>query len=159
MSTSTRTARPTVRLPERLSVIAVALVVALAVNLALYRIGRAAGGTFTYVQSGKRSAVDAVAVSIMSVGPLAFGLALLAWLAPRRPGLIRAAKIVVPVLALATIALMTVPAQFDTCSTVFLSCMHVALIPISLLAIVSLDRAGHGQPNRKEQGMTKTDRE
>lgn len=140
MSASSRSARPAVRLPGRLSAIAVALVVALAVNLALYGIGRAAGGTFTYVQSGKKSAVDAVAVSIMSVGPLALGLALLAWLASRWPGMIRAAKIVVPVLALATIGLLTVPGHFDTYSTVFLSCMHVAMIPISLLAIVALDR-------------------
>lgn len=137
MSVSTRSAISSLRRP---GIVGIAAVVALAANLAIYGIGRAAGGTFSYTQSGNRSTVDAVAVTIMSVGPLTVGLGVLAWLAPRWPALIRAGKIAVPVLALGTIALMTVPAHFDTTSTMFLSGMHVALIPISLHALAALER-------------------
>jgi hypothetical protein len=52
--------------------------------------------------------------------------------------LITTAKVVAPVLAVATILLMTVPARFDTTSTLFLATMHVALIPAVLLALRAL---------------------
>ncbi|HEY5249610.1 MAG TPA: DUF6069 family protein, partial [Dermatophilaceae bacterium] len=132
----------------RLPIVGAAVLVAFGVNLALYELGRAAGGSFTYIQSGNKTTVDALAVTIMSVGPLVVGLGLVACLAPRWPRLITAAKIAAPMLALATIALMTVPAHFDTTSTIFLASMHLALIPISLLAIAALDQRHSSLPAR-----------
>lgn len=123
---------------NRYAVIIIAIVLALAVNLVIYAIGRAAGGAFTYTQSGKTSTVDAVAVTFLSVGPLAVGLTLVAILSRRWPVLINAAKIASPALALATIALMTIPAHFDTTSTMFLATMHLTLIPVSVLALTAL---------------------
>lgn len=135
MAVITRT--PTMR-RSRTTVIGAALLAALAINLALYGIGRAAGGHFTYQQSGKHMRVDVPSVLIMSLGPLLVGLLLVAWIGPKTT---RAARIVVPILAVGTIALMTLPAHFDTTSTVFLSCMHLALIPIALFAIRSMSPA------------------
>jgi hypothetical protein len=90
----------------RVPIVGAAVMVALGVNLALYELGRAAGGSFTYIQSGNKTTVDALAVAIMSVGPLVVGLGLIACLAPRWPRLMTAAKIAAPVLALATISIV-----------------------------------------------------
>jgi hypothetical protein len=60
-------------------------------------------------------------------------------LSRRWPALITTAKIIVSVLAVATIGLMTLPAHFDTTSTLFLGAMHLALIPATVLALGALD--------------------
>lgn len=140
MTTITPYRRAFVTPLRRLVTVGIAVAVALGVNLALYGIGRAAGGHFAYTQSGRPNTVDAASVAIMSIGPLAVGLAAVAGLAPRWPALITAARIVAPILALGTIALMTLPAHFDPTSTVILSCMHSALVPIALLAIAAFER-------------------
>lgn len=127
-------------LPRRLAVIIIAIVCALAVNLVIYATGRAAGGSFTYTQSGRTSTVDAVAVAFLSVGPLTVGLALVALLSQQWPVLINAAKVASPALALVTIALMTIPADFDTTSTLFLATMHLTLISVSLIALTAFAR-------------------
>jgi hypothetical protein len=138
MAISTQRLTCSTVLSRRYAVIIIAVVLALAVNLVIYAIGRAAGGAFTYTQSGKTSTVDAVAITFLSTGPLTVGLTLVAILARRWPVLINAAKIASPALALATIALMTIPAHFETTSTMFLASMHLMLIPISVLALTAL---------------------
>ena len=97
-----------------------------AFNLLIYLAGRAIGGTFRYMQSGQLTRVDVVAVSVMSAIPLTIGLALTAWLSRPWPGVITTAKVVAPVLAVATIWVMTIPAHFDTTSTWCLAAMHLA---------------------------------
>lgn len=124
------------------AVIVIAVASALATNMVIYAMGRAAGGAFTYTQSGTKSTVDAVAIALMSVVPLAVGLTVVALLSPRWPPLIKAAKIIAPALALATIVLMTIPAHFDTTSTLFLASTHLAIIPITVLALTAL-AGGH----------------
>jgi RsiW-degrading membrane proteinase PrsW (M82 family) len=138
MAISTQRLTRSTVLSRRYAVIIIAIVLALAVNLVIYAIGRAAGGAFTYTQSGRTSTVDAVAITFLSTGPLTVGLTLVAILSRRWPVLINAAKIASPALALATIALMTIPAHFDTTSTMFLASMHLTLIPISVLALTAL---------------------
>jgi Family of unknown function (DUF6069) len=122
----------------RLKVVVLTVVAVLAVNLLIYAVGRIGGGAFAYQQSGTSARVDAVAVTILSVVPLTIGLTLVAWLSPRWPKLITTAKIVAPVLAVGTIGLMTIPAHFDTTSTLTLTTMHLALIPAALLALTAL---------------------
>lgn len=136
------TQRPTLNavLSRRRAVVIIAIVCALAVNLTIYAIGRAAGGSFIYTQAGAKITVDPLAITFMTVLPLAVGLTLVAWLSRRWPLLITAAKIIGPALALATVALMTVPAHFDGTSTLFLSSMHLALVPITLLSLSMLAR-------------------
>jgi hypothetical protein len=137
LDTATPPARST-RPTNRVAVVALAAVGALACNLMLYVIGRACGGTFTYVQNGKTIRVDAAAVAIMSVVPLTVGLALAAWLSRTWPPVTAIAKGVAAILAVATIGLMTVPAGFDTTSTLFLATMHLALVPAAVVALEAL---------------------
>ena len=137
LDTVTAPARST--LPtSRVAIVALAAVGVLACNLLLYVVGRACGGTFTYVQNGKTISVDAAAVAIMSVVPLTIGLALAAWLSRTWPPVTAIAKGVAAILAVATIGLMTIPAGFDTTSTLFLATMHLALVPAAVLALGAL---------------------
>jgi Family of unknown function (DUF6069) len=125
-------------LAHRATMIVVTVVGLLAVNLVIYVVGRACGGAFTYTQSGTPTRVDAVAVAVMSAVPVTIGLTLVAWLSPRWPVLIPTAKVIAPTLAVATIGLMTLPARFDTTSTLFLATMHLALIPATVHALGAL---------------------
>jgi hypothetical protein len=128
------------------AVVIAAVMAALVVNLIIYAIGKAAGGEFTYTQSGKKTTVDAASVTILSTVPLAIGLSLVALLSPRWPAFPRVATGVAPTFAIATIVLVTIPANFDATSTVFLSFMHLAVIPISLLAIARLAQRQRSAP-------------
>jgi hypothetical protein len=137
MAIATEPARSIVRIKPIIVVVPAAVGV-LAGNLLIYVIGRACGGTFTYAQNGKAIRVDAAAVAFMSVVPLVIGLTLVGWLSRTRPTLITIAKVVAPVLAVATIGLMTIPARFDNTSTLFLATMHITLAPAAVLALGAL---------------------
>ncbi|MDM4780986.1 MULTISPECIES: hypothetical protein [unclassified Micromonospora] len=56
---------------SRTAVVALATAVAVVVNLAVYAIGRAAGGSFLFTADGRRVEVDAVTVAGFSAPPLA----------------------------------------------------------------------------------------
>jgi hypothetical protein len=132
---------------RRLAVVAGAVLVAVAVNLAIYGLGRAAGGSFEFTSAADRPAeVDAVTVAGFSAVPLLIGLALVAMLVRFGSWVTRAALVVAPVLALGTILLMTVPADFDTTSTVTLALCHLALVPIAVTAIRTLSRTPEPAP-------------
>lgn len=128
-------ARPKFRAARRILAVGTCV---LALNLLIYTLGHASGGSFTYHQNGRATKVDAAAVTILTLGPLTIGLALVASLARKRPVLITAAKVVAPLLAIATIGLMTIPAHFDTTSTLSLAMMHIAMIPAVLLSLRAL---------------------
>ena len=51
------------------------------------------------------------------------------------------ALFVAPAIALATIAVMTLPAGFDVTSTITLALCHLALVPTTVLGLLAL-RAG-----------------
>jgi len=119
-------------------VIVVAVVAVVAVNLLIYALGRACGGAFTYIQTGKATRVDVVAVTVMSAGPLAIGLTLTAWLTRRWQLLMTPAKIVASVLAISTVWAMTVPAGFDSTSTLCLAAMHLVVAAAFVLALDAL---------------------
>ncbi|WP_315094360.1 DUF6069 family protein [uncultured Cellulomonas sp.] len=115
-----------------------AVLVAVVVNLAIYAIGRAAGAGFGFTAAGgSPSTVDAVTVAGFTAVPLLVGLTAAALLR-RWSWAIPAALVVAPVLAVATIFLMTIPADLDTASTVTLACCHLALVPVSVLALRAL---------------------
>ncbi|MFC0004434.1 DUF6069 family protein [Micromonospora siamensis] len=127
------------RLP-RTAVVALAAVTAALVNLALYGLGRAAGGTFRFTSPTGPAEVDAVTVAGFSAIPLLVGLSVVALLAPVTAWIARAALVVGPVLAVGTIVLMTLPTDFDTMSKVTLALCHVTLVPITLAAVVAIAR-------------------
>lgn len=108
---------------------------AVLVNLLVYAVGRLAGGDFTFDREGATVAVDAVTVAGFSALPLGLGLAVVALTAMRLPWITQVAAVVAPVLAVATIALMTLPVDLDTVSTLSLASCHLTLVPISIVAI------------------------
>ena len=126
---------------RRVTVVAAAAGAAAAVNLLVYAAGRAAGGTFAFTSQGRPAEVDALTVAGFSVVPLALGLTAVALLGPRWG---RAALVAGPTLAVLTIVGMTIPADFDTTSTVTLALCHLALVPILIVAIRSLTRRPAG---------------
>ena len=120
---------------SRPAIIAAACVAAVVVNLIVYAVGRAAGGSFVFTANSDTNEVDAVTVAGFSAVPLLIGLVLVALLARLGPWVTRVASIVAPVLAAGTIVVMTLPADLDRTSTITLALCHLTLIPISLLAL------------------------
>lgn len=116
-------------------VVAAAVSAAVVVNLLVYAVGRAAGGSFRLTSAGATAEVDAVTVAGFSAVPLLAGLVVVALLAPRFRWVTRAALVAGPVLAVVTILVMTLPADLDTVSTVTLALCHLTLVPIMVPAI------------------------
>lgn len=114
-----------------------AVAAAVAVNLILWGVGAAAGGSFVTVDNGTEMDVAPGGVIVMSAVPLLIGTTVAAVVSYWWTGVLRVAAVVGSALALATIAL-TVAADFDTASTVALSLMHVTLVPILVVAMEGL---------------------
>ncbi len=132
--------------PSRPVVIAVAVAAAVVLNLLVYALGRAAGGSFRFTSAGAAAEVDAVTVAGFSAVPLLLGLTAVALLAPRFGWVAPAAMAVGTLLAVATVPLMTLPADFDTVSTVTLALCHLMLVPILVLAVRALTGRRSGVP-------------
>jgi hypothetical protein len=132
----------------RAGVVAVAVLAAILVNLLVYALGRAAGGTFRFTAAGAPARVDAMTVAGFSAVPLLIGLAAVALLAPRLGWVPRAALVIGPVLAVGTVLVMTVPADLDTVSTVTLAACHLTLVPILVLAVRALAGPSRPVPSR-----------
>ena len=126
---------------------AAAVTTAVVVNLAVHAVGRAAGGSFRFTSPRGPAEADWVAVAVFSAVPLLLGLVLATVLARRWSWVMPTALVVAPALALVTVAVMTVPADFDDVSTMTLAVCHVVLAPVSVLALRALrDRARTAQP-------------
>lgn len=125
---------------SRLAVLAATVGAALIVNLLVYAVGRAAGGRFVFLSGGQDMRVDALTVGGFTVVPLLLGLTVAAVTARRWPWTIVVGSVVAPLLALVTIPVMTIPAGFDTASTIALSLCHVSLAPISVAGLMGLRR-------------------
>jgi hypothetical protein len=128
------------RARPRTVVVLAAVGSALLVNLAVYAVGRAAGGSFSFSAASGPSEVDAVTVGGFTVVPFLLGLTLAALLARRWPRVLDLALVVAPVLALGTVALMTLPADLDRVSTIALGACHVVLAVIAVAALLRLRR-------------------
>ncbi len=133
-----RTDKPAFSVPV---VIGAAVGAAVAINLAVYAVGRLAGGTFEFTANDKTAHVDALTVAGFSAIPLAIGLAVSALITRSRPGFVRIAQVAAVVLSTATILAMTIPADFDATSTVALSVCHLALIPTAVVALREIERS------------------
>lgn len=127
--------------PAVIALAVVAAVAAVAVNLVVYAVGRAAGGSFRFTNNGATNEVDAVTVAGFSAVPLLIGLVAVAVPARLGPWVTRAAVIVASVLAVVTILVMTLPADLDATSTASLALCHLTLIPISVLAIQLISKS------------------
>lgn len=127
-------------------IVAAAVVVAVLANVAVHAIGGVLGGSFRFTSPSGPATVDPATVAGFTAIPLLIGLTLAALLARRWPHLLTVGLVVAPVLAVATIPVMTLPADFDDVSTVTLAICHVVLVPISLLALVRLRPTGPRAP-------------
>jgi phosphatidylserine synthase len=124
--------------PPRAAVVALGVTAAVVLNLAVYAIGRAAGATYRFTSRGEPVEVDALTVAGFSAVPLLIGLTAVALLVPRAGWVATAALIVGPLLAVVTVPLMTVPADFDTASTAALAICHLMLVPVIVVAVLRM---------------------
>ncbi len=139
-STSTTTAAGTrPRELGRVQAVVGTVVGALLVNLLVYGVGVAAGGSFELTSDGERATVGAGTVAGMTTIPLLVGTVVAVLLSLRWVGVLRVAQVVGPVLSLATIG-GTVAADFDATSAVALSAMHVVIAAFIIVALELLRR-------------------
>jgi uncharacterized protein DUF6069 len=129
---------------DKLLLVAAAAGSAIVTNLLLYAVGRAAGGTFRFTAASGPATVDAATVAGFSAVPLVLGLLAVALLARFGRWVTRAALVVGPVLAIGTIAVMTLPTDLDTASKVTLALCHLTLVPIIIVAVRRLGRGAIG---------------
>ena len=125
---------------SRVLVIAAAAGAAVLINLILYGVGRAAGGTFRFTAPTGPAVVDGVTVAAFSALPLLAGLVAVALLSRFGAWVVRTALIVGPLLAVATIVAMTLPTDLDATSKVTLALCHLVLVPIIIVAVRLLGR-------------------
>ncbi|MFF2088674.1 DUF6069 family protein [Nocardia sp. NPDC058176] len=140
---STITASTTARaLPTLTRPVAVlgGVVAAVALNLIVWGIGAAAGGSFTVVDGETVSDVAPGGVILMSAVPLLIGLTIAVLISYKWTGVLRVAAVVGSVLSILTIG-GTLSAGFDTATTVALSVMHVVLVPIMVIALEGVRRS------------------
>ncbi|MFK4041360.1 DUF6069 family protein [Nonomuraea wenchangensis] len=113
---------------------------ALLLNLAIYGLGRAAGGGFRFTAAGRPAEVDALTVAGFTALPLLVGMTVVAVLARIWPWVVPTALVVAPAIALGTIPVMTIPADFDDPSKIALALCHVALAPVTVAGLLGLRR-------------------
>ena len=125
--------------------LALAVAAGVLVNELLLGLGHLLSGTFTYTTSGEATEVTVVSVLVMTAGALTLGVALLAAVARWWPAMLRTAAAIGCFLAVATIAVMTIPVDLDSASTTCLAMMHVVVGTILIVAsrrVVPRVRAG-----------------
>lgn len=123
----------------RVAVVIATMAGALVVNELIFLIGHAIAGSYVFHQNGKTYHVDAGAIALLTVPPVLIGMTLAALLM-RWAWTLKAAIVVAPVLAIATIFVMTIPADFDTASTITLALTHLALAPVCVTGLLALSR-------------------
>ena len=129
--------RPSRRI-SRLMIVAATVVVAVLINLVIYAIGRAAGGTFRFASPTGPAEVDALTVVGFTIVPLLLGMTVVALLVRVWPWIVSVALVVAPAFALVTIPIMTLPAGFDVTSTITLALCHAAMVPIVVFGLLAL---------------------
>ncbi|MBF6165397.1 hypothetical protein IU486_11515 [Streptomyces gardneri] len=136
MSTTTA---PALRIPAVNRPVAIlgSVAVTVAVNLIVWMLGLAAGGSFETTDAGETSEVTASVVVVSSAVPLMIGMIAAAMLSYLWVGVLRVAQVVGAALAVATIGL-TLAADFDLVSTLALSAMHVVLAPALVVGLEAM---------------------
>lgn len=132
---------------SKLLLITAAVGSAVVINLILYAGGRAIGGTFDFTGPSGPATVDAVTVAGFSAVPLLIGLSAVALLARFGSWVTRAALILGPLLAIGTIAVMTLPTDLDPVSKVTLALCHLTLVPIIIVAVRRVNQGHIGFPD------------
>jgi hypothetical protein len=139
-------------------VVAATIVLAVLINVVIYAIGRAAGGTFRFASPSGPAEVDALTVVGFTVVPLFLGMTVVALLVRVWPWVVRVALVVAPAFALVTIPVMTFPAGFDLTSTITLALCHVAMVPTVVFGLLALRAVGPRGPREPANGVDSGER-
>ena len=114
------------------------VLIAVVLNLVVYAIGTIAGASFDFTVDGTSEHIYALLLTAFTAIPMLIGLTLVALLAPRWRQAIPAALVIAPVLAIATIFIMTTPTNFDTASTITLAITHLVVAVVTVAGILAL---------------------
>lgn len=125
------------RIPAPL-LVAGAVMLAILVNVGVHALGRIAGATYRFTAETGSAEVDSLTVVGFTLLPLGVALTLVAILGRFGKWVFPVALVVGPVLELGSILGMTVPADFDVTSKVFLALCHIALVPVTVVAVLAL---------------------
>jgi hypothetical protein len=106
----------------------------------VHTIGGVLGATYEFTAAGRPAVVDTATVFGFAVIPVALGMIAVALISPKWRWVVPAALIVAIVLAIGTIPIMVVPADFDALSGTALAVCHIALLPPIAWGLVSLRR-------------------
>jgi hypothetical protein len=117
-----------------------AVVVAIAVNVGIHALGRLAGATYRFTAATGPAEVDSLTVLGFTLLPLGIALTLVAVLGRFWKWVFPVALVVGPVLELGSILGMPLPTDLDVASKVFLALCHVALVPVTVFAVLALRR-------------------
>jgi hypothetical protein len=131
------------RIPAPL-LVAGAVALAIAVNVGIHALGGLAGATYRFTAATGPAEVDALTVFGFTLVPLGVALTLVAVLGRFWKWVFPVALVVGPVLELGSIFGMTLPADLDDVSTLFLALCHVALVPVTVVAVLALRRRSRG---------------
>ncbi len=122
------------------ALVALAVAVAIVVNVGIHSLGRALGATYRFTAATGPAEVDTLTVIGFTLLPLTVALTLVAVLGRFWAWVLPVALVAGPVLELGSIAGMTIPADFEPLSKVFLALCHVALVPITIVTVLALRR-------------------
>jgi hypothetical protein len=117
-----------------------AVVVAIAVNVGIHALGRLAGATYRFTAETGPAEIDSLTVLGFTLLPLGVALTLVAVLGRFWKWVFPVALVLGPVLELGSILGMPLPTDLDVASKVFLALCHVALVPVTLFAVLALRR-------------------
>jgi hypothetical protein len=131
------------RIPAPL-LVAGAVALAIAVNVGIHALGGLAGATYRFAAATGPAEIDALTVFGFTLVPLGVALTLVAVLGRFWKWVFPVALVVGPVLELGSIFGMTLPADLDDVSTLFLALCHVALVPVTVVAVLALRRRSRG---------------
>lgn len=132
-------------------IVTATIILAVFINVVIFAVGRAAGGTFRFASPSGPAEVDALTVVGFTIVPLFLGMTVVALLVRVWPWVVPVALVVAPAFALVTIPVMTLPAGFDVTSTIALALCHVAMVPTVVFGLLSLRavvRRGRHEPAR-----------
>lgn len=109
------------------SIIILTALFAVIINLAIYGIATFAGATFDFTDKGEAYHVYALTLIGFTAIPLLAGLTALAILGRWWRVLYAVAIVIAPIIAIATIFTMTIPADLDSGSTAALAAAHIVV--------------------------------
>jgi len=116
-----------------------AVVAGVVINVVLWLIGVALGGSFELTENGETFGVAPGGVLFLSTAPMAIGMTLAALISYKWIGVLRVAAVIGSLLTLGTLA-RTWASDFDTPSMIALTLMHVVLVPVLVFATEGLRR-------------------